>query len=142
MEDANCEQVSPEETLGEELGADTMAVEEARKRIRAQLDAGEDPLSATADREGHDVIERLHLRPAAKASRATPEERILATEPSSRRQGATTFWKCDEGQPGCTGRTLITQSTRPGDRPGKKALGKKVFLLILFVSLWRTIALD
>eukprot|EP00971_Amphidinium_carterae_P192078 3811004-Amphidinium_carterae.1 len=67
MPEANGELANQEETLGEELGADAMAVEEARKRIHATLDAGEDPLSASAEKEGHDVIERLHLRPAAKA---------------------------------------------------------------------------
>eukprot|EP00971_Amphidinium_carterae_P232677 4617535-Amphidinium_carterae.1 len=44
-----------------------MAVEEARKRIHAVLDAGEDPLTPSTDKEGHEVLERLHLRPAAKA---------------------------------------------------------------------------
>eukprot|EP00971_Amphidinium_carterae_P028140 554049-Amphidinium_carterae.1 len=52
-----------------------MAVEEARKRIHATLDAGEDSLNPSMETEGHDVIERLqHLRPAAKA-REYPEEK-------------------------------------------------------------------
>eukprot|EP00971_Amphidinium_carterae_P162523 3222107-Amphidinium_carterae.1 len=85
-----------------------MAVEEARKRIRAQLDAGEDPLSATVDREGHDVIERLHLRPAAKASRETPEERVLDTEHSSRRHRDTLCYQSGEDKPACGGPLLLT----------------------------------
>eukprot|EP00971_Amphidinium_carterae_P016536 326639-Amphidinium_carterae.1 len=81
MPEANGELANQEETPGEGLGADAMAVEEARKRIHATLDAGEDPLAPNADRDGHEVLERLHLRPAAKASRATPEEELLGTEP-------------------------------------------------------------
>eukprot|EP00971_Amphidinium_carterae_P238692 4738361-Amphidinium_carterae.1 len=67
MEDVSGERANQEETLGEEAGDDAMAVEEARKRILSQLDAGEDPLTPSVEREGHEVLERLHLRPAAKA---------------------------------------------------------------------------
>eukprot|EP00971_Amphidinium_carterae_P019295 380078-Amphidinium_carterae.1 len=67
MDDANAEQPRPGDSPGVELGADSLAVEEARKRIHATLDAGEDPLSSQPDSEGHNVLERLHLRPAAKA---------------------------------------------------------------------------
>eukprot|EP00971_Amphidinium_carterae_P159462 3161092-Amphidinium_carterae.1 len=42
MEDDNGETPSPEPLSGAVLGADAMAVEEARKRIHATLDAGED----------------------------------------------------------------------------------------------------
>eukprot|EP00971_Amphidinium_carterae_P130812 2591456-Amphidinium_carterae.2 len=65
MKDVSGETASHDVSLGAELGADAMAVEEARKRIHATLDAGEDPLTPSADREGHEVLERLHLRPAA-----------------------------------------------------------------------------
>eukprot|EP00971_Amphidinium_carterae_P070843 1401085-Amphidinium_carterae.1 len=47
--------------------------------------------------------------------------------------------------PGCTGElhsqsaTPTTHGCWPGYRPGKKAFGKKVLLLILFVCLWRTL---
>eukprot|EP00971_Amphidinium_carterae_P191629 3802697-Amphidinium_carterae.1 len=67
MEDANGETPSQEETPGGELGDDAMAVEEARKRVHAALDAGESPLDFQPGTEGHQIIERLHLRPAAKA---------------------------------------------------------------------------
>eukprot|EP00971_Amphidinium_carterae_P106705 2113625-Amphidinium_carterae.1 len=95
--------------LGEELGADALAVEEARKRIHATLDAGEDPLTPNADREGHDVIERLHLRPAAKASRETPEERLLDTEPPQGTRFSQTL------TPGCTGYNDSTRFPTPRD---------------------------
>eukprot|EP00971_Amphidinium_carterae_P271450 5386406-Amphidinium_carterae.1 len=119
-----------------------MAVEEARKRIRAQLDAGEDPLTATADREGHDVIERLHLRPAAKASRATPEERFPATESTPRVQGDQPSWGRRQSKPGCTGINFTQNRARPGDRPGKKLIGRKVLVFFVILCLWRTLALD
>eukprot|EP00971_Amphidinium_carterae_P111402 2206534-Amphidinium_carterae.1 len=91
MEDVNGNSASQDVSPGEALGADASAVEEARKRIHATLDAGEDPLTPNADREGHDVIERLHLRPAAKASRETPEERLLDTEPPQGNRKSTSF---------------------------------------------------
>eukprot|EP00971_Amphidinium_carterae_P256401 5090926-Amphidinium_carterae.2 len=65
---------SPEQQPGVALGADALAVEEARKRIHATLDAGEDPLNNSVENEGQEVLERLHLRPASKASREYPEE--------------------------------------------------------------------
>eukprot|EP00971_Amphidinium_carterae_P261441 5186615-Amphidinium_carterae.1 len=34
---------------------------------------------------------------------------------------------------------MANRGNRPGYRPGKKAFGKKVFLLIFFVCLWRTL---
>eukprot|EP00971_Amphidinium_carterae_P014312 282814-Amphidinium_carterae.1 len=67
MPEVNGEPVNQEETHGEELGAAAMAVEEARKRIHSQLDAGEDPFCPSVENEDHDIIDRLHLRPAAKA---------------------------------------------------------------------------
>eukprot|EP00971_Amphidinium_carterae_P041071 806547-Amphidinium_carterae.1 len=79
MDDANGEPQNQEETPGEELGGDALAVEEARKRVHAALDAGESPLDFQPETEGHQIIERLHLRPAAKASREYPEEKLGMT---------------------------------------------------------------
>eukprot|EP00971_Amphidinium_carterae_P218457 4336153-Amphidinium_carterae.1 len=67
MEDVSGSAANQDVLPGEGLGADALVVEEARKRIHATLDAGEEPLNPSAESEGHDVIERLHLRPAAKA---------------------------------------------------------------------------
>eukprot|EP00971_Amphidinium_carterae_P268229 5321646-Amphidinium_carterae.2 len=119
MPEASGEPPSPEATLGEEVGGDAMAVEEARKRIRAQLDSGEDPLTPTVEREGHDVLERLHLRPTAKASRDTPEEKCLGTDISS---GALlTGGPARRSVLGCTGGSSRSQGPTPctdDDRPG------------------------
>eukprot|EP00971_Amphidinium_carterae_P305030 6061240-Amphidinium_carterae.1 len=65
MVEANGEPPNPEDQPGEEQGGTALEVEEARKRIHAALDACEDPLHKDAD--GHQIIERLHLRPSAKA---------------------------------------------------------------------------
>eukprot|EP00971_Amphidinium_carterae_P296165 5882956-Amphidinium_carterae.1 len=147
MPEANGELANQEETLGEEPGDDAMAVEEARKRIHTQLDAGEDPLTPTAEREGHEVIERLHLRPAAKASRETPEVGFLGTETPPGDTRAQQPVPARDGSLGGTGRpplpqkpTHRTNCNRPGNRPGKHTFGNKLFPLILFVCLWRTIA--
>eukprot|EP00971_Amphidinium_carterae_P311301 6187361-Amphidinium_carterae.1 len=53
VEDANGDLPSQEPKPGAALGADAMAVEEARKRIHATLDAGEDQLNSQPDSEGH-----------------------------------------------------------------------------------------
>eukprot|EP00971_Amphidinium_carterae_P102166 2022284-Amphidinium_carterae.1 len=79
MDDVSGEPPSPGVKPGVEIGEDALAVEEARKRIHAALDAGEHPLHSQQDTEGHDVLERLHLRPAAKASREYPEEKFGST---------------------------------------------------------------
>eukprot|EP00971_Amphidinium_carterae_P039673 779329-Amphidinium_carterae.1 len=52
MPEVNGVPASQEETLGEELGVEAMAVEEARKRIHTQLDAGEDPLNPQRGERG------------------------------------------------------------------------------------------
>eukprot|EP00971_Amphidinium_carterae_P172508 3419264-Amphidinium_carterae.2 len=117
---------SPEQPPGAALGADAMAVEEARKRIHATLDAGEDPLHSQPDSEGNAVLEKLHLRPAAKArhlSRVYPEEKFGDTGTP---QGALTPNRPLPGStgrrhprlPGCTGMVL---PDRPGGRPEKSA---------------------
>eukprot|EP00971_Amphidinium_carterae_P335573 6471508-Amphidinium_carterae.1 len=79
MGDVSGEPPSQEDSPGEELGDDALAVEEARKRVHAALDAGEHPLLNQQDTDGHDVLERLHLRPAAEASREYPEEKFGST---------------------------------------------------------------
>eukprot|EP00971_Amphidinium_carterae_P294961 5856929-Amphidinium_carterae.1 len=61
MDEASGDLASLEVEPGEGLGADALAVEEARKRIHATLDAGEDPLNPSAENEGNEVLERLHL---------------------------------------------------------------------------------
>eukprot|EP00971_Amphidinium_carterae_P068593 1358122-Amphidinium_carterae.1 len=149
MEDVNGEQVSQEQQPGEELGADAMAVEEARKRIHATLDAGEDPLNPSVEHEGHEVLERLHQRPAAKASREYPEETPGDTDSPQgtgqqsyllpgRTGGHTYNSTKDSRVPGKLGGTgcaaaestdaLHHKRVRPGNRPGKNALGKKSFI--------------
>eukprot|EP00971_Amphidinium_carterae_P120294 2383641-Amphidinium_carterae.1 len=129
MPEANGEPASQEATLGEEAEDVAMAVEEARKRIHTQLDAGEDPLTSSPDREGHEVLERLHLRPAAKASRMSPEEKILGTEllPGGLNPAETLGGTSTRSSLRATATT--TRGSRPGYRPGKKA----------FVCLWRTL---
>eukprot|EP00971_Amphidinium_carterae_P309966 6159740-Amphidinium_carterae.1 len=72
MDDANGETPSHEATPGVELGVDALVVEEARKRVHAALDAGESLLDFQQETEGHQIIERLHLRPAAKAKFTGP----------------------------------------------------------------------
>eukprot|EP00971_Amphidinium_carterae_P226794 4498074-Amphidinium_carterae.1 len=119
MDDANGEPPSQEETPGAELGGDALAVEEARKRVHAALDAGGSPLDFQQETEGHQIIERLHLRPAAKASREYPEEKFGLTGTP---QGAHSTLPGGTGQetwrlPGSTGTEPVF---RPWNWPGKK----------------------
>eukprot|EP00971_Amphidinium_carterae_P149899 2971660-Amphidinium_carterae.1 len=119
MEDVSGEQPSPED------GADALAVEEARKRIHATLDAGDDPLSSQNDSEGHEVLERLHLRPAAKASREYPEETPGATDSPQGTAGNSHGKNSKLGNTGCAGVQLTDNNSTHwlGYRPVANVLG-------------------
>eukprot|EP00971_Amphidinium_carterae_P002713 53690-Amphidinium_carterae.1 len=134
MPEANGEPASQEENLGEETEDVALAVEEARKRIHTQLDAGEDPLTSTPDREGHEVLERLHLRPAAKASRMSPEEKNLGTglllggtrpaetfgDTSTRSSWRATAKTISGSRPVCLWRTLDPERTSHTKEQGQR----------------------
>eukprot|EP00971_Amphidinium_carterae_P226288 4488552-Amphidinium_carterae.1 len=78
MEDVNGEPQNQEETPGEEIGDDALAVEEARKRVHAALDAGESPLDLQHVTEGHQIIERLHFTCARLRRPGLPVQASLA----------------------------------------------------------------
>eukprot|EP00971_Amphidinium_carterae_P056013 1104778-Amphidinium_carterae.1 len=144
MDDASGEPPNPEQQPGEELGADALAVEEARKRVHATLDAGEDPGQQCGER-GREYPEEMPgftdspqgtlrtvlLKPGNKkmfggTSTSNANQSKLACKNS--KLGCTIY--ASQNSKLCTGyagkqTTGTTRPPRPGYRPIKNALGKK-----------------